>query len=560
MPCHIANCPFDVNEHQLISISGEKWCIYHAPFDAVTGNGPKSEWDDKLINSFNQGVGQYLQLCVSRNRTAILDGVVFPARVRFDVFPETTAVGAEFRGDLELDAIQLTAPLDFSNSTFYGSVTLRGTTARGYVDFYGSRIANSFDAVNATFESGAYFKKVTFGNNANFSNARFDKPCQFDGCAIGGAADFYSAKFERDETSIHPHSFKDISFSKKASFEQARFSHWTSFNDTSFNEEADFTSATFTQADFHNVRFSKVARFEGTQFSLAVIFDDAIFEGAAVFEEAKLKGAFRNAQFHNIARFAGAVFGDISFEGTTFLGDANFSSYVTRGTRGYKQEPHGDEFHALNFSGVRFEKSANFINRKFRQSVSFRNAIFGQAPEFHQAELHQDTDFQDASFKDLSGAAAQEYRTLKLAMEKVRNRRDEGQFFALEQTCLRKVPNVPVVTKILSALYEGTSNYGQSVGIPIAWFALMNVGVYLIYVWMTPEKCLTGGSEILIFTVGQIVRPLAIWSGGYHGSFWYCFDPSLQLWSRLISTVQALANIGFLAMTLLAIRWNFRRG
>jgi len=557
MPCHIANCPFGTVHGEIIEFNGKEWCRFHAPFEAATEDGPKSEWTDGLIKEFNIQITRYVEERQKRDNKACLDRVVFPGKIRFGEGVEIEARKAEFRGELDLVKARFPKSLDLSESKFFDLINLRNCSVEGLANFSDCVFEKNFDGTEATFVVGADFRKATFKGDAKFLKAHFVRPSYFDDCHFFGAPNFSISQFSRSGGDAEAHSFRNAKFHEQALFNKTNFSHWASFSGAAFYAGTNFSQAQVRQGDFHHVRFSKRANFNETKFYVSLNFFKALFDEEAMFEGADLRGSFRDAEFRGTANFGGALFGRIFFTGASFLADANFSSHATPEIASRSE---ADEISEADFANVIFRKRANFINRRFRQTTSFRNARFEQAPEFHQSVLHQDTDFYGTEFMDLRGDAAQEYRTLKLAMERVRNRRDEARFFALEQACLRKVPNVPVVTKVLSALYEGTSNYGQSVGIPLSWFILVNAMIFLFYFWLTPVSCLAGKAEVLTFTVIQIVRPFAIWSADYNAAPWSCFDPSLQLGARLISTLQALVNIGLLAMTILAIRWNFRRG
>ena len=138
---------------------------------------------------------------------------------------------------------------------------------------------------------------------------------------------------------------------------------------------------------------------------------------------------FSSTKFGRRANFKGAVFvNEVSFDECSFGDHADFSA--ASWTR-----PGKDDFGVIDFSHAHFDGQVSFTNRRFGDPTVFRPAIFEKAPDFHGAELHQGTEFPGIKgFPDTrSEGAVAAYRTLKLAMEQLRARDEQGMFFALEQ-------------------------------------------------------------------------------------------------------------------------------
>ena len=226
-----------------------------------------------------------------------------------------------------------------------------------------------------------------------------------------------------------------------------------------------------------------------------------------------------------------------------------------------------NDFRRADFSRARFRGSAVFSNRRFTDTTRFVGATFHQAPKFHNAALHQDTDFTGAAFLDRSGRAAPAYRTLKLAMEQVRARDEEGMFYALEMESRRRRDDTPKAVKLFSLLYEVGSDYGRSLVRPLVLLVGVTLLFYLIYAALGSE----GGREAypgapLRLAMEQIVRPFALLTTDYESIAPYS-DYTEQVRkildgapfaARALATVQSLLSLGLIALFILALRRRFR--
>lgn len=93
---------------------------------------------------------------------------------------------------------------------------------------------------------------------------------------------------------------------------------------------------------------------------------------------------------------------------------------------------------------------------------------FKGLPNFHGCIFHQDTNFDSTEFTPLSGPdAARAYRTLKLAMEKLKATREEQRFFRLEMKA--EHPTLKRGKRWVSTLYSLFSDYGFSLFRPAVW-------------------------------------------------------------------------------------------
>ncbi|MFT4929262.1 MAG: hypothetical protein ACI8WB_005393, partial [Phenylobacterium sp.] len=213
-----------------------------------------------------------------------------------------------------------------------------------------------------------------------------------------------------------------------------------------------------------------------------------VFPGDIDFSDLRIEDvlSFNNCQFHGYIHFTnGTIVGDIEFSDAEFFDEANFfntrfNSGITflktkfRGRLNMQASQKGsnedfDErklIKSINMAGAEFFDSIQFDNRIFTGSSVFTDCIFHKAPIFYGCELHQDTFFPPfKNFRDTSSPQSfQAYRVLKLSMENVRNRIDEGAFFALEQRSLRKSMTWYRRFMSFSFLYDSISVYGTNAG------------------------------------------------------------------------------------------------
>jgi hypothetical protein len=255
-------------------------------------------------------------------------------------------------------------------------------------------------------------------------------------------------------------------------FSRCIFGNNQGFRGAKFGENARFDSAIFGKnADFSRSVFGNSATFGNADLSFFANFSGAKFGSLT---------SFVQTQFGPGARFRGASFGEsANFVCTTFHGWSDFSAATE------KEDPENSQFSSISFEGSKFKGDAEFTGRKFKSTTNFGpsdnvhskyNPIFvaDVAVEFHGlalfhgCEFHQDTNFDSARFlAPPSQGAARSYRTLKLAMEKLKATREEQKFFRLEMKA--EHPSLTLGKRWASTLYNLFSDYGFSLWRPLAW-------------------------------------------------------------------------------------------
>ena len=368
--------------------------------------------------------------------------------------------------------------------------------------------------------------------------------------------------------------FRHTTFSGFAVFEKTTFSSDADFAKAAFSNFADFEEATFLEyADFNKVAFSKAAFFHKAVFLEYVDFTAATFSVEAVFRETSFStfAFFNDTTFSEDADFSGAAETpggggrryDIRLKGASD-GDA---AWKAEGEAVLPTTPSRSTFRRVDFSGATFGGAADFNNRRFTDTTSFRGAIFERAPKFHNAVLHQDTDFEEANFRDFRSINAERnYRTLKLAMETVRSRREEAMFFALEQRSLRNQPTTPRTVRWASAFYDWAAEYGLSFVRPL-WrmvqlFAVSWLSFWTLFGFFSAGQGppLGRGADIFLFGLQQVFRPFEVWSWRYEIAepFKTLGIDELPLLIKAVATAETLVTYGLFTLFLLALRKRFR--
>lgn len=196
-----------------------------------------------------------------------------------------------------------------------------------------------------------------------------------------------------------------------------------------------------------------------------------------------------------------------------------------------------------------------FERRVFKGRTNLSGARFRRAPNFHQVTLHESTIFSQNldSFGEAETQSEPAFRTLKQEAERLGYRSAQGMFFALEQRCARR--NLRGFHKVISLLYDYTSQYGYHAGLPFRFlFILLAIfsAIYAIYL----GGPLSLDSAIDWNVVGR----------GVLMSLRQTLTPFFELRSaesfsfiHFAWIFQSILSIALIAEGLLAIRWRFRR-
>jgi hypothetical protein len=484
------------------------------------------------------------------------------------------------------------------------------------------------------FLGEADFRQQVFGPRAWFENAAFSGSAWFDNAAFSGDAGFYDAVFSGDAW------FHNAAFSRYAGFQNAVFCGEAVFLIAAFSGDAGFEKAAFSgNAWFDNAAFSGNAWFEKAAFSGIARFENAAFSGAAEFEKAVFKS---KAWFTGAATPDQLPGGEQGLSLTLAPEDADRArtlegKILTPASDG---PMHRRSFRTADFSGAVFHADVDFSNRTFLAATNFSGATFSGLALFHDAKLHQDTNFTHADFlmakppkqigagedaqdptpaealqlRDAHYAAYERaFRTLKLAMESHRARREEALFYRKELEARRQRParrflgrargpdgkgaalapsaywsrppggareaeagrkEVTAIEKGFSYLYGLTSGYGDSLLAPIGALAGLWVSFALIYgslagVFLeTPAPACLAGVEgttavcptlqtLLVFSGRHTFLPVVM-TDQDQAKWWFDATRAAPLIPFLVEFVHRLASAVLIFLLALAVRRRFQ--
>ena len=495
--CQFAEDP----DHPLVESGGAQWCRFHLPLDAPDADGVrKADWDETAAAAFNDAVFAHIDAAKAAGEVADLTGVVFPGGIAFDRYrgeeaalPAICFIEAHFGGDA-----------DFSEAHFCGTTDFRfGRTA----NFREARFGRTADFREA------YFSEAHFGGDANFREARFGRTADFreayfSEAHFGGTTDFREAHFggTHNFRFLGGTDFREAHFGDYVDFREAHFGGTANFREAHFGGTANFREDHFGRtADFSEVHFGGTANFREAHFGRNTYFRKSQFGGTANFREDHFGG---NAYFSGAAEDGRASERRETVALESRPGDEGET--LTAGAITAPARVARNDFQRADFSRAWFGGPSVFSNRRFTDTTKFVGATFDRAPRFHNAVLHQDTDFTKAEFLDKSGEAAPAYRTLKLAMEQVRARDEEGMFYALEMESRRRRDDTPKAVWLFSLLYKAGSDYGRSLVRPLVLLGGVTFLFYLLYAALGADGWEVDLSAPLRLAMEQIVRPFAL--------------------------------------------------
>ena len=406
-----------------------------------------------------------------------------------------------------------------------GGAVLRSLGSRTRDDVF------RLDAVNCAFLQNQPLRRKTFAAGGSFAGALFDKGAffsfstfekfSFEGVTIAETSwflkvGFQSAKF--DDAKLEKAHFSGAKIEEEFSCSRAHFLSRASFRDVEFSGAVKFAKTVF----------GDVVDFSSANFAALLDCSDAIFNGRANFAGSPTSD-ITPEQRHQIRLSVlppGADESDSDEEESDALVEKILSgeTIIPSTSNALRWRA----FRLVRFSGARFHDDANFSNRTFLASTDFSQVSFRQVAEFHDAKLHQDTSFAGATFstplpariKDegADGAVVERdanreernthferyeraFRTLKLAMEGHRARREESRFFRKELEARRLRPSirpveggpkeVTISEKVVSHLYERVSGFGDSLLIPLLWLSALWGGSAIVYSLLVGDLPLT---------------------------------------------------------------------
>ncbi len=520
----------------------------------------------------------------------------------------------------------------FHSATFSGDARFDSATFSGSARFESARFSGDAWFQSATFSEDARFESATFSGDAGFESASFSGYAGFESSTFSGYVWFGSATFWGDA------SFASATLSGNVSFHSAAFWGAAVFDRATISGQAAFQSAMFSgYARFEGAKFTGDVGFQSATFSGVALFQSATFLADAWFHWAAFAGyaGFDRCVFRSVADFTGAArtprregseqvleFAPATAEGG-FAGALKMPAGLEPIARAGFQRCSFERaiFHdTANFSNRAFTALARFDSAEFRGVPIFHDAVIGQGVRLHlakfdlpwrtadawadaqiadarkahremvteakaknedppKAELPSRQSLLDARFAELELA----FRTLKLAMENIRDRDREQTFYRYELICRRRQSTTFWGERLFSQGYGLIANYGGSLFRPIATLAILTVLFGLGYwAWAAalqdralvlwgPGGVQNDAWDALLFSANNVFRPFNAWGaeadqsawlkallaartgeeGVVHGGGW-------RLAIRLVATLQSLFAIVLAFLFALAVRRRFQ--
>ena len=466
---------------------------------------------------------------------------------------------------------RISVSLNAMNAAFSGDAHFNSAAFVGDARFDGAIFSRDAYFHGAAFLGDAHFDGVDFCERAIFSRAAFSALAVFNRVAFLRDAEFGGAAFSVGAF------FESAAFSRDASFRGAAFSEYSSFDGAAFAGEANFGGAVFLNAvEFSGQGRSLISEVVDQSIALTSLFGDGgtAFEGHLTGEPALLPIARRSVQ-RFIAK--GAVFlGPVDFSNRDILsGSERVESDFHNAYFFHLFKLHGSVLHrGINFGETHVEIALD--RGKTKESclpmpdaliaglITLRRAVPKKPmpPEegarrweksyyanisakwfaLYEGDLEAFQDWRRSEAKAFAEGPTEHrieyfraledcYRALKQFNEDRRDRPEEGRFHRLEliarrrrrrpkYTALellafwRQKEGIPIWERVLSHIYGASSNYGNSVVLPIGWL-LGGVFVFaLAYMlmgdWFLDRPSWKHFGEALSFSFGQVL-PFGPW-------------------------------------------------
>ena len=303
-----------------------------------------------------------------------------------------------------------------------------------------------------------------------------------------------------------------------------------------FFSNCEFSGSTFhADSEIANTRFKKEVNFQESEFNTLIIKESS-FSGSVTFE----KSSFKSLTVNSITFEQMCSWGNIKCDGWS------------------------------NFQSNQFKGQAFFSRSSFTYGPIFTGSSFEFCPVFHDTELPQSSEFRGVVYKNINDLnAPPSYRTLKHAMNKISDKRQEALFHKLELRSIRKQKNTPASEKFFSWIYDKVSEYGQNYFKPLGWMFLCNSIAFLLYLIMIPRNVMMNSNTFfseslhaLKIIIINIVAPFKLWFGREKLILSQVFGVdhhwSYNLILASITSLQTIISLTLVTLFLLALRRSFK--
>lgn len=417
-----------------------------------------------------------------------------------------------------------------------------------------------------------------FFPSGEYAHREFKTRCRFDHATFTQEADFSNATFTQNVI------FSDATFTQNTSFYCATFIQIAYFYGVMFTEEANFCRAMFMQdAVFSHATFTQNAAFLGAGFTQKANFEEATFAKEVLFNQAKflVSAAFRETVFRGDKKLQpetddtlhGPVFSLAQFSHPeaivlykTYLGQALFLNCDVSGVAfssvTWRKRKHGGKSMVLE-EQVSLDRPVASALRPSPDSHDERD--YGLIAELYQ-QLKKNYDDR----KDYWTAGDFHYGEMEMKRLHNKGRRLLGRLFHRYLG--------------LTVLYKYASEYGENIGRPAAWLAVVLIAFAFIYPIFGLEFNPSAGAatgwlsyvnRAAFFRSHPAEQP--VWFLWKLPPFWGTFLNSLMTslsvagfqrelryvpsypWGRMVALFELLLTTTLGGLFLLALRRQFKR-
>lgn len=489
---------------------------------------------------------------------------------------------------------------------FCDKVLARGATFIGCANFEGASFSGECWFSDARFRARAEFSDAAFSNpnTAFFSRIQFHRGASFNNAAFSGGCYFAHSNFVStgffDKTTFDGADFSHVTFSSPypAVFRRATFRGYTRFEDTRFGNEAEFSDTRFEgAAEFKDALFSGEVRFDGakfdreasfagaTPFAKQVDFENATFSDDVNFSDRRFTAhtSFARANFGGVPEFYGAdLHNDTTFAGARFRGDQNSHAMARprrqwfQNRRMYDQRPLWkwrrkvmDERHFEEMMEAETHRTPRHLKRRRLRIYKYRYVLpFAlRAPGMEKVRREHDLEIERYEVA---------YRRLRWLCKQIGSIEYEGMFHALELRAHAERTNTNPTARLASIIYQNLSDYGRSIGRPLAWLTaawVLFATVYLV-AFMPPYQnsgpgisaglCRSivvrpTGVEILVAAGREFLPSLFGTASAVNRPEWLrCAEGDRPFLFFFLSAIQIVTFILCIALFLIALRRRFQ--
>lgn len=363
----------------------------------------------------------------------------------------------------------------------------------------------------------------------------------------------------------------------------ATFTRNASFGLATFARHADFRGATFTRnASFSAATFAQDAEFRGATFTRSASFSAATFKGPAHFAPAYQEKGEKPSEFKASAWFNNARFADyVDFRGPLFGTSDNSSARPVFSLARF-EKPERVTFHdcwlgqtlfvncdvsRLNFSAVKWGRDGKRL-RLYEETIALDE-------EDAKPLKPPKGDYDERNY----GLIGETYHQLKVNYDSKGDPWTASEFHYGEMEMKRRSSRWPRLG--LTAWYRRTSEYGQSMGRPLAWLLVVLLLFALLYPFTglrpASAKALPPGAQAVASAAplsywnfekdrGRTLGLVKLWGhsimaalgvAALQKDFAY-FEPNYGV-SRLLAVMELVLTTTLVALFLLAVRRKFKR-